>query len=310
VLGEQVLDFPKKEICYRTYPRPRELYGHGFTLYALLDDLPLERRLAIERARRGEFDLIVFADIWRNFGPFVELLPDLNDNHVAILDGADHPAPFPYSPALWRVPQWWTLPRPHRRGRYFKREWTERTARYRYYLSMPGYVANRLPFSRALCRTAFSIPEEKIVDAPPLKSKSFPRHVVDEEVAGRVGAATAYAFDREEDYYEDLQASRFGVTTKRAGWDCLRHYELAANGCVLCFRDLDRKPRTCAPHGLELGRNCLSYRNADDLFGKLDSLTNAEYDALQVGALEWARANSTRGRAEAFLETMGFPSRA
>ena len=36
--------------------------------------------------------------------------------------------------------------------------------------------------------------------------------------------------------------SRFGVTTKKSGWDCMRHYELAASGCVPCFRDLEEKP--------------------------------------------------------------------
>jgi hypothetical protein len=73
ILGVSVLDFPKKESSYRTYPHIADLYGHGFTLYGLLDDLPLERRLAMERGRRGDFDLIVFGDIWRNFGPLIEL---------------------------------------------------------------------------------------------------------------------------------------------------------------------------------------------------------------------------------------------
>jgi hypothetical protein len=173
---------------------------------------------------------------------------------------------------------------------------------------VPESLARRLPFSRALQPIAFSIPEEKIVTEPPPKTKQFPTHVVDREVADRVRASPAYAFDRESDYYDDLRASRFGVTTRRAGWDCLRHYELAASGCVVCFRDLDRKPPMCAPHGLEIGRNCLTYRDADDLLRRLDAVTDGEYEKLQAGALDWARANSTRRRAEDFLRTMGFGS--
>jgi hypothetical protein len=288
ILGNSVLDFPKKDTSYRSYPHLQSLYGHGFTLYGLLDDLPLDRTLAMERGRRGDFDLIVFGDIWRNFAPLLELLPWLDHSRVAFLDGADHSAPYPCSPALWRVPQWWTLPRAHTRGTYFKRELTVRTTQYRY-----GPIA-------------FSIPEEKIVEEPLEKLKPFTTHVVDAEVAGRVGAKSEYAFDAEDDYYADLRASRFGITTRRAGWDCLRHYEVAASGCVICFRDLDRKPPTCAPHGLEPGRNCLTYGDANELLRKIDAMTDDEYKTVQAEALEWARANSTRRRAEEFLASLGF----
>jgi Glycosyl transferases group 1 len=304
-LGDSVIDFPKKDASYRSYPNVAGLYGHGFTLYGLLEDLPLDRMLAMERARRGDFDLIVFGDIWRNFGPFLELLPSLDRRRTAFLDGADHEAPFPYSPALWRVPQWWTLPRAHTRGRYFKRELTVRTVQYRYCLPVPGRFTELLPFWRYIRPIAFSIPEEKIVDRPPKKVKPFPTHVVDAEVAGRIGAKSEYAFQDETDYYEDMRASRFGITTRRAGWDCLRHYELAANGCVLCFRDLDRKPPTCAPHGLEPGRNCVTYRDAEELLRKVTAITDDDYETLQAGSLAWAHANSTRRRAEEFLASMG-----
>jgi hypothetical protein len=50
VLGEAVTDFPKKEILYRTYPHVARLYGRGLTLYGLLEDLALDRLLAMGRA--------------------------------------------------------------------------------------------------------------------------------------------------------------------------------------------------------------------------------------------------------------------
>lgn len=306
LLGSRVVDFPKRDISYRSYPHVDRLYGRGFTLYGLLEDEPVDRRLVMDRARRGEYDLIVFGDIWRYFGSFVELLPSLDDTRVAFLDGADFPAPYPYGSAFWRVPQWWTLPRAHKRGTYFKRELTEATVQRRYLLPVPASLAVRLPFARSVRPIAFSIPEEKIVGEPPAKQKPFGAHVVDPEVAERIGAASSYAFERETDYYRDLQISRFGITMKRAGWDALRHYEIAANGCVPCFRDLDRKPPRCAPHGLEPGVNCLNYRNADDLMDQIELFADDEYAALQDGALGWARANSTRRRAAEFLEAMGF----
>ena len=144
-----------------------------------------------------------------------------------------------------------------------------------------------------------------MVDARPPKDRLLASHVVDAEVAERVGAQTAYAFDSEDAYRADLQRARFGVTTRRAGWDCLRHYELAANGCVPCFRDLDRKPPLCAPFGLDES-NCVPYRDADDLLAKLERIDDSRYAELQAGALAWARANTTRERARQFLATLGF----
>jgi hypothetical protein len=308
LLGERVVDFPKSEILYRTYPDLDRIYGRGFTLYGLLEDLPIDRTLVVDRARQGAFDLIVFGDIWRYFGTFVELLPALGGSRVAFLDGADYPAPYPYGSTFWRVPQWWTLPRAHTRGVYFKRELTDETAQRRYFMLVPKRLAARLPFARGLRPIAFSIPEEKIVAEPPAKTKLFNAHVVDAEVAERIGATGSYSFEREAEYYADLQASRFGVTTKRTGWDALRHYELAANGCVPCFRLLERKPALCAPHGLEPGRNCISYADAEDLLRQVDAVDEDRYAELQRGALAWARANSTRARARAFLDQLGFPA--
>jgi hypothetical protein len=302
------VDYPKKEISYRSYPRLDAIYGRGFTLYGLLDKVDVDRTLVLDRARRREFDLIVVGDVWRYFGSFVELLPSLRGQRVAFLDGADYPAPYPYASTFWRVPQWWFLPRAHTRGVYFKRELTPATVRRRYFMLAPGRLAERLPFARSVRPIAFSIPEEKIVASPPAKRKEFNAHVVDPEVAERIGATSTYAFEREADYYADLQASRFGVTAKRTGWDAMRHYEIAANGAVPCFRELERKPPRCAPHGLEAGVNCLSYRDADDLLRQTGQLDDGEYGRLQAGALAWARANTTRRRAVAFLEELGFPS--
>jgi hypothetical protein len=139
------------------------------------------------------------------------------------------------------------------------------------------------------------------------KSKDFSRHLVDAEVAATLEAgffsavgSDSYSFETEEDYYADLRASRFGVTTKRAGWDCLRHYELAASGCVLCFRDLDLKPITCAPHGLS-NRNCIVYHSAEELLGRIRSISHSEYQDLVVETALWINANTTEARARFFL---------
>jgi hypothetical protein len=307
LLGPSLVDYPKHEIAYRTFPRERlrGLYGRGFTLYGLLEDIDVERYGALDRMRHGEFDLVVFPDITMHFGLFCELVPDLKRAgvRVAVLDGTDFPAPYPYSPKWWRRPYWWFLPRAHRRSTYFKRELMPLTQTFRYFGLLPPPVAGLLP--TRIRQTSFSIPEQKLVPAAPSKTKLFAAHVVDPEVASHLGdGRTSYVFEREEDYYADLQSARFGITTKKAGWDTLRHYEIAANGAVPCFRDLDRKPSSCAPHGLDES-NCVIYHSAGDLMDQVQGMDQARYGQLQSGALAWAARNTTRQRALELLESMG-----
>ena len=92
------------------------------------------------------------------------------------------------------------------------------------------------------------------------------------------------------------------MTTKRAGWDALRHLEIAAAGAVPCFRHLEDKPPTCAPYGLVNDENCLSYRDADDLLARVAQTSEATRRRLARGALAWARNNSTGAWADRFLE--------
>ena len=310
LLGANAVEYPKHEAMYTSYPAERKagLYGRGFTLYGLLDDIEVDREKPFERAVDGDFDLVVFADIWRVFGEFVQLGPALAGAgaRAAVVDTADRVEMYPYAGEWWRKPAWWFLPRAHTRFPYFKRELTPDTTFFRYFMVFPRVAVGRLPIPRGVSPIAFSIPREKVVAEPQPKTKQLVSHIVDPDVARAVGAeANRYTFATEPEYYADLRASRFGVTTKRAGWDALRHYELAANGCVPCFRDLTRKPALCAPHGLG-ERNAIVYSDATELLTRLETIDDAAYEELQRGAARCAHANSTETRAQEFLAQLGF----
>lgn len=281
-------------------------YGRGFTLFHRMDELEVDRDEVWNRAREGEFDLLVFGDISRTWGQFAEWGKALAGTlPIALVDGADSPAFYPYGPKWWRHLSAWTLPRPRHADFLFKREigpWTYRTS---VYGMMPWRVAARIGPLRSLKQISFSIPSENLVAEIPTKSKRFPAHIVDQELAERVGAATTYAFEDEADYYADLQSSTFGITTKRAGWDCMRHYEIAANGAIPCFKQLSDKPASCAPHGLIDGVNCVEYRDADDLLSRVERLDESEIQLMTAGALDWARLNTTAVRARDFLAECG-----
>ena len=288
MLGADCVDWPKRDVLYDTYPSKwrSRLYGHGFTLYGgLLADIEVDRFQPLRRAIDGEFDLVVLGDLWRHWGWWAQL-----DGQVplAVLDGRDYWPPFPWSGRLIRRPRVWRrLPRRSSRTPYFKRE---------------------LVRGRGMRPLAFSIPEEHVVAEPPAKTRLLGSHVVDVQVAARVGASTSYAFADEQAYFADLRAARFGITAKREGWEAMRHYEIAAAGAVPCFRGLADKPALCAPHGLQDGVNCVAYTGADALLRRIESMPDHEYERLQAGALDWVRSNTTRARAEQFLSALNVPA--
>jgi hypothetical protein len=309
LLGADAVDFPRIDHLYRDYPPEwrHRLHGRGFTLAGLLEELPVDRSRALHRAAEGAFDLVVFSDIWRTFGLWTEWGPVLADRGVrlAVVDGSDRIEPYPYAGKWWRVPSWWTVPRVEPRALHFKREIARATWWFASYLLLPPGPAVRLGRLRGMRRIAFCIPAERVVSEPSPKTKDWPGHVVDPELADRVGAKASYAFEEAEAYHHDLRVSRFGVTVKRAGWDALRHYEIAANGAVPCFRDLDRKPPGSAPHGLVDGLNCVAYGDASELLERVHALDEDHYRELQRGALQWARMNTTLRRARWFLAAAG-----
>ena len=47
---------------------------------------------------------------------------------------------------------------------------------------------------------------------------------------------------QESEYYQMFQQSWFAHTKKKGGWDCLRHYEILANGCIPIFENLEDCP--------------------------------------------------------------------
>jgi hypothetical protein len=310
VLGPECVEVPRADTLYNTL-RPAErgrLRGRGFTLYGLLPDLPeVETARARWRDDLAAYDLVVIASVWRQWRLLTE--PAIRDvwPRVVLVDGEDHPAFFPYAFHLRRTPRaYWTgcTTRP-----YFKREWTGRGDEYGVFARwLPTVVRRRLPSPRQARRISFAIPAEKVADFGRLsKTKDFPRHLVDPDLAAATAEAffsgvgsDRYAFETEGEYYADLRASRFGITTRRAGWDCLRHYELAANGCVLCFRELDRKPPTCAPHGLTPA-NSVSYRSRDDLARRMKGMSAREYGDLLAGSHAWVLDHTTDREAERFL---------
>lgn len=85
---------------------------------------------------------------------------------------------------------------------------------------------------------SFSIHPSKIIEYIPEKTK-----ILSDIIPGK-----PYQFDNEEDYYNEYKQSIFAVTCRKSGWDCMRHYEIMANGCIPIFLNLEQCPETIMTH--------------------------------------------------------------
>lgn len=81
----------------------------------------------------------------------------------------------------------------------------------------------------------FSIPKCKIIETIQQKTK-----LLSSLIPGKI---ETYIYSNETDYYDEYRKSLFAITTKKGGWDCMRHYEILANGCIPYFPDIENCPK-------------------------------------------------------------------
>ena len=296
--GLEVVDYPRKECMYEGGRQCKVapefgVRGGGFSLYGVLTEPQggIDRSFIWQRLAAGWFDAVLIGNVWRQWGFLLQWRELFAAQPLLLLDGDDDQRLYPRSGTRLRqfgigtgLTNLLELPSTH----MFKRELTNRSRKW-------GLRLNVHPL-------AFSIPESLISLKLPNKSQLFPSHIVDRDLSNKLGASANYVFADEQSYRSDLASSRFGITTRRAGWDCLRHYEIAAAGAVICFRDLAQKPVGCAPHGLIDGLNCISYGSSDDLLKRINALSLQEEVELQSLALAWAQSSSTKNRSLQLLK--------
>lgn len=108
-----------------------------------------------------------------------------------------------------------------------------------------------------------------------------------------------YIYDNEKDYYNDYNEARFGVTLKKAGWDCMRHYEILANGCIPVFNKIEHCPNNImASFPKQL---CLNVNN--DIRQKIN-LENVYKNYIEDFEDHFLKNNTTKAEACKFLSTI------
>lgn len=121
-------------------------------------------------------------------------------------------------------------------GLYFKRELLDPKGRFPISFALPPCQFDR-------CGT----PESKTLDVASLVP----------------GCRETYVYKTEEEYYDGYRKARFAFTWKKRGWDCFRHYEIVAAGCIPIFTDLPYMPgsiMTTWPKHLQWRANYIGWK--------------------------------------------------
>jgi hypothetical protein len=163
----------------------------------------------------------------------------------------------------------------------------------------------------------FGVPEQDVVACVPAKSRAFATIVP--------GKLDTYIFKL------DYRKSYFALTTRKAGWDCMRHYEILASGSLPFFPDIENAPvgvmsslpkelllkaRSLPGKALPFCVKCLMlttlisttwcWPGIQDLDIDLDVFDRKAYYELACRALEYTRSHlTTRAVASYVLEAMG-----
>jgi hypothetical protein len=142
----------------------------------------------------------------------------------------------------------------------------------------------------------FSIAESKLVKSIPKKERMISNLIP--------GELSTYIYTTEEEYYTQYKESYFALTTKKAGWDCMRHYEILACGCIPYFPDIELcPPYTMAllpKHMIKEGNSLyMSYKNKE-----IDEDFTSKYMNLSSRMLDYTYTNLTTKKMAEYILTM------
>lgn len=220
LLNENCVDYFDHWHMYKSASKDdlKKLCGKGFSLFGLLPNINVDKNDLDKKIADHYFDLIFIPIHHRAINRISELSLILdhliekcgyNKKSIIVIDGMDD-----------------QNIRESILGKctYFKRELTINNAKY------------CLPIN-------FAIPEEKVSQENVAKQYDF-APLVPAYLGVGDPHEKSYIYDDEETYYNDYKKSYFGYTCQKGGWDCFRHYEIMACGCIPFFTDIENCPET------------------------------------------------------------------
>ena len=204
----------KLKFLFENYTDKNSLYGRGFTLYGKLG-IELENNVTELTVPQlidsiNKYELIIFTSIQRKYKSkaikkdlFSLIKQKISDLNLLVIDGEDN-ITLDKDIAL--------------NTKYFKRELTSKNKN----------LAS--PISFAFPKLEIKNNNFKFQNKTQLLAPMDPRF------------QNSYIYKSEFDYFDQYKKSLFAVTTKKAGWDCMRHYEILSCNTLPFFPNIDQKP--------------------------------------------------------------------
>ncbi len=223
------------------YPKSKDLYGRGFTIYTKLDHhmrkniVILSPKEIIEAIANKHFKQIIWTSV-RRFNKYLDYAfsAGYRKDELIVIDGEDDQGVLQFFSDIDLLSS----------TRYLKRELEKTTYRLGVEpISFKFPSTHPLVIQQPLAKTQILAP------CDPRFTKS-------------------YTFTDEISYYQSYQKSLFAITTKKRGWDCLRHYEILACNCLPIFPGIEDLPYSTM---VEWDRNL--QRKANNLWREI-SLTS------------------------------------
>lgn len=269
----------------------------GFSITGILDPAlknVVSEPKAIEGIEKNFFDIIIYGHIHRCLDLWEIVVANYPPNRIVCIDGEDWSLtclPLEIQKLLIKKNV----------GKFVRRRFTSEKklniiAKRKEIISK--CVSSSIMFKRELDvgflpnvrPISFAIPKIKIVNKIPPKSRRL--------AFIRPGELDTYIYKTERDYYKGYQESEWGLTFKKGGWDCLRHYEILANGCITYFPDIKDCPDTIMTN---FPKQIVNYTNLIYEY----NIAGWEYNYYANVLLEYTRAYLTTEKlAEYVLSTI------
>ena len=142
----------------------------------------------------------------------------------------------------------------------------------------------------------FSIPKEKLCNNYIKKTK-----ILSDLIPGN---RATYIYNTEKDYYNEYKQSYFAITNLKGGWDCMRHYEILANGCIPYFINIEKCPKntmTLLPKNLLIEGNNLYNKFKNKEISQLNEVEIQEYNILREKLVEHTKKHLTTDKMAEYI---------
>lgn len=213
LLKNDFIDLPKKKVMYGDFSESPKLQLHtkGFTLFESFEDI------ADRSTQPTKDDILIYGCVPPTYEMERDYELEQKVGGVVFIDGHD--------------------------DRYF-RECVKETNKF--YFKRELYWQ---PFDN-IFQLNFGVPSSYIKEIDfSLKKQLYPKTVPHAifDPSYREQQQKHHIFTEEQDYINDIRSSWFTITMKKGGWSQLRDLEGLANGCLVLYKDYDKKPKYCAP---------------------------------------------------------------